>query len=371
MTTSVQSPRPTGRRGPRSTRPDDPAAPRRTPPGDGPALRLTGLTRSFGSIRAVAGIDLTVAPGEVVALLGPNGAGKSTTVDMLLGLARPDAGTVEVFGRSPQQAVRDGLVGAMLQSGALLPDVTVGPLVATIAGLQSNPIRTAVALERAGISDLAGRSTNKLSGGQVQRVRYALAIVADPDLIVLDEPTVAMDVTTRRAFWATMREYTDAGRTVLFATHYLEEADAYADRVVLMRAGRIVADGTAAEIKNQVAGRTVSADLRDAAGAGRTGDPGDTGPGVLAARLAALPGATGVEERGVRHLVHSSDSDATLRALLAQFPGARDIEVAGADLEDAFLALPGDGTPPDAPVVAGRDTRTDARTARRNGEAAR
>lgn len=295
----------------------------------GPALEIVGITRSFGAVRAVAGIDLTVAPGEVVALLGPNGAGKSTTVDMLLGLTRPDAGTVAIFGRTPQQAVREGLVGAMLQSGALLPDVTVGQLVSTIAGLQRHPIRSAIALERAGIADLAGRSTNKLSGGQVQRVRYALAIVTDPDLIVLDEPTVAMDVTTRRAFWATMREYTGAGRTVLFATHYLEEADAYADRVVLMRAGRIVADGTAAQIKNRVSGRTVSADLREYA------------RGDLVAALAALPGAGAVEERGVRHLVRSSDSDATLRALLAQFPAAHDIEVAGTDLEDAFLVLTG------------------------------
>lgn len=293
----------------------------------GPALEITGLTRSFGTVRAVAGIDLAIAPGEVVALLGPNGAGKSTTVDMLLGLTRPDAGSVRIFGRTPQQAVREGLVGAMLQSGALLPDVTVGQLVSTIAGLQRHPIRSAVALERAGITDLAGRSTNKLSGGQVQRVRYALAIVTDPDLIVLDEPTVAMDVSTRRAFWATMRDYTLQGRTVLFATHYLEEADAYADRVVLMRSGRIVADGTAAQIKNRVSGRTVSADLRDHAGPD------------LEAALARLPGAGAVEERGVRHFVRSSDSDATLRALLSQFPEARDIEVAGTDLEDAFLAL--------------------------------
>jgi ABC-2 type transport system ATP-binding protein len=303
--------------------------PSRSHPGGGPALEMTGLTRSFGAVHAVVGIDLTVAAGEVVALLGPNGAGKSTTVDMLLGLTRPDAGSVRVFGRTPQQAVREGLVGAMLQSGALLPDVTVGQLVSTIAGLQRHPIRSSVALERAGIADLAKRSTNKLSGGQVQRVRYALAIVTDPDLIVLDEPTVAMDVGTRRAFWATMRDYTDEGRTVLFATHYLEEADAYADRVILMRAGRIVADGTAAQIKNQVSGRTVSADL-------------SASVGDIEQRLAALPGVTAVSRQGVRHRLHTTDSDATLRALLSTFDEAHDIEVSGADLEDAFIALTGD-----------------------------
>jgi len=289
------------------------------------ALALTGLHRSFGDVRAVDGVSLTVAPGEVVALLGPNGAGKSTTVDMVLGLTRPDSGTVRIFGREPRDAVREGLVGAMLQSGALPPDVTVGQLVATIAGLQRRPSDPAEALERAGIADLTKRSTNKLSGGQVQRVRYALAIVADPDLILLDEPTVAMDVTTRRSFWATMREYTAAGKTVVFATHYLEEADAYADRVVLMRDGRIVADGTAAQIKNSVSGRVVSFAL--AAGAGVPAD------------LSTLPGVTAVEERGDRHLLRSADSDTTLRALLADHPDAHDIEVAGVDLEDAFVAL--------------------------------
>lgn len=291
-----------------------------------PAVALTDLRRSFGTVRAVDGVSLTVAPGEVVALLGPNGAGKSTTVDMLLGLTRPDSGTVTLFGLEPREAVRRGLVGAMLQTGALLPDVTVGQLVATVAGLQGRPSSPARALELAGIADLAKRSTNKLSGGQVQRVRYALAIVADPDLLLLDEPTVAMDVTTRRAFWATMREYTAEGKTVVFATHHLEEADAYADRVVLMRAGRVVADGTAAQVKNSVSGRVVSFAL----------------PRDAAADLAALAGVSGVETRGERHLLRSADSDATLRALLTQLPDAHDIEVTGVDLEDAFLALTAD-----------------------------
>jgi len=307
------------------------AAPPRPDPAAA-ALSLSGLHRSFGSVRAVDGVSLTVAPGEVVALLGPNGAGKSTTVDMVLGLTRPDSGTVQVFGRDPRDAVREGLVGAMLQSGALLPDVTVGELVATIAGLQRGRSDPAEALERAGITDLAKRPTNKLSGGQVQRVRYALAIVADPDLILLDEPTVAMDVTTRRAFWSTMREYTAAGKTVVFATHYLEEADAYADRVVLMRAGRIVADGTAAEVKNSVSGRVVSFALP------ATADP--------APDLSALPGVTAVDRHGERHLLRSADSDTTLRALLADHPAAHDIEIGGVDLEDAFVALTSDETDP-------------------------
>ena len=303
------------------------------------ALELTDLHRCFGSVRAVDGISLTVAPGEVVALLGPNGAGKSTTVDMILGLTRPDRGSVRLFGQDPSEAVVAGVVGAMLQTGALLPDVTVGQLVSTIAGLQRRPADPAAALRRAGITDLARRSTNRLSGGQVQRVRYAMAIVADPDVLLLDEPTVAMDVTTRRSFWARMRDYTAAGKTVVFATHYLAEADAYADRVVLMRAGRIVADGTAAEIKNSVSGRIVSF-------AGASGASGGSG-GSGGEHLDELPGVTAVERRGDRVLLRSADSDTTLRAVLAEIPGAHDLEVTGVDLEDAFLALTGTTDPTD------------------------
>src|SRR6478672_8705331 len=226
---------------------------------DGAAIRLTGLRKSFGHIQAVRGVDLDIAPGEVVAFLGPNGAGKSTTIDMLLGLTKPDAGTVRVFGSRPVDAVQAGRVGAMLQGGALLPDVTVRELVGMFAALHRRPMPVPKAMELAGITDIAGQKTTKLSGGQAQRVRYALALVPDPDLLVLDEPTVAMDVEVRRSFWASMREYTESGRTVLFATHYLDEADAFAERVVVLADGTIVADGTGAQIKASVAGRTISA----------------------------------------------------------------------------------------------------------------
>lgn len=206
------------------------------------AVRLAGLRKTYGDTVAVDGLDLEVAPGEIVALLGPNGAGKSTTVDLILGLSRPDAGTVAVFGRGPRDAVDDGLVGAMLQDGAMLEDATVGEMVALFAAVHPHPLPVADVLERAGLTDLAGRQATELSGGQAQRVRFALALVPDPDLLVLDEPTVAMDVATRREFWAAMRRFVAAGRTVLFATHYLDEADGFADRVVLLRDGRVVAD---------------------------------------------------------------------------------------------------------------------------------
>lgn len=284
------------------------------------------LHKSFGKTQAVRGVDLTVAPGEVVAFLGPNGAGKSTTIDLLLGLTTPDSGSVSLFGTDPVTAVRAGRVGAMLQSGALLPDVTVKELISTFAALHRHPMSVAEAMSRAEITEIAGQKTTKLSGGQSQRVRYALALVPSPDLLVLDEPTVAMDVEVRRAFWASMRDFTGSGRTVLFATHYLEEADDFADRVVVLAQGRIVADGSGAQIKATVTGRTISI-VVDA-------DP---------AAIAALAGVSAVERQGPRYLLHCNDSDRAVRALVAQFSDAHDIEISSGNLEDAFLELTGAG----------------------------
>jgi ABC-2 type transport system ATP-binding protein len=291
---------------------------------------LSGLRKSYGDVRAVDGVDLVIAPGEVVALLGPNGAGKSTTVDVLLGLTPPDRGGVSVFGRTPREAVVDGTVGAMLQNGSLLDDATVAETVGLVAALHRAPLPIAEALARADVADLANRRCTGLSGGQAQRVRFALALVCDPDLLVLDEPTVAMDVETRRRFWRGMREYTDSGRTVLFATHYLEEAQEFADRVVLMRSGRVVADGSVAEVRATASGRTLRAVV----------------PGAAPTALEALPGVRAVEVRGDAVALACSDSDAALRALLATWPAAHDVEITAVGLEDAFLVLTAPGGTP-------------------------
>jgi ABC-2 type transport system ATP-binding protein len=305
---------------------------------DRPAgVALRGAAKSFrtrrGVVSAVQGIDVSMAPGETVALLGPNGAGKSTTIDMILGLTRPDRGTVSTLGRRPRQAVDDGLVGAMLQAGALIRDVTVRELIALTASLYPNALDVDQALELVGIHDIAERRTQKLSGGQAQRVRFALAIAADPELLVLDEPTVGMDVESRRAFWTSMRAFAGRGRTVLFATHYLEEADAYADRAVLMADGRIVADGSTGAIRALVGSRTIRATLPDR----------DDG-------LADLPGVVNVDRRGDAVVLTCSDSDVAIRSLLAEHPEARDIEIAGAALEDAFVELTrSNGEPVGAP----------------------
>ncbi|HET7556264.1 MAG TPA: ABC transporter ATP-binding protein [Gaiellaceae bacterium] len=293
-------------------------------------IELRGLEKTYaspaGPVHAVRGMDVEVHEGETVALLGPNGAGKSTTVDILLGLQRPDAGTVAVFGGPPERAVGGGRVGAMLQDGGVLRDLAVGELVAMMAALFPRPLEVDEALRLAQLSGLSDRRTERLSGGERQRLRFAVALVSDPDLLVLDEPTVGMDVESRRAFWSTIRELSGRGKTFLFATHYLEEADAYADRVVLMAQGRVVADGPPTEIKAIVGSRTIRATL----------------PSVPLEELERLPGVTHAERRGESVALACSDSDVALRELLARHPEARDIEVRGAGLEDAFVQLTAD-----------------------------
>jgi ABC-2 type transport system ATP-binding protein len=287
-----------------------------------PTVRLRAVHKNFGQVRAVRGLDLTVHPGEVVAFLGPNGAGKTTTIDMMLGLSRPSSGTVEVYGMPPADAVSRGLVTAVMQNGGLLRDLTVGETVRLVATLFADTHPVDEVLRRAGIADIAGRRVGKCSGGQQQRLRFALALLPDPELLVLDEPTTGMDVEGRREFWSAIREDTKLGRTVLFATHYLEEADAYADRIVLLSRGRIVADGTASEVKALAAGRIVRATLN----------------GAEAPSLESVPGADSVEVRGDTVLVHATDSDAVARYLLNRTP-AHDLEITARNLEDAFLAL--------------------------------
>jgi ABC-2 type transport system ATP-binding protein len=291
------------------------------------AIEIHGLHKNFGAVQAVRGIDLRVAAGEIVAFLGPNGAGKTSTIDMILGLSHPSAGQVSVFGMQPRPAITRGLVSAVLQTGGLLKDLTVGETARYTASLFSQSLPVDEVLRRAGIADIADRRVGKASGGEQQRLRFALALLPDPELLILDEPTSGMDVEGRRSFWAAIRQDAALGRTVLFATHYLEEADEYADRVVLIRRGEIVADGTAAQVKALAAGRTVRATL----------------PGADEAALRNLPGADSVEVRGDTVLIHSSDSDAVARYLLPSTP-AKDLEITARGLEEAFLALTSDET---------------------------
>jgi ABC-2 type transport system ATP-binding protein len=290
------------------------------------AITFTGVSKSYGTVRAVESLDLEIGTGQTVALLGPNGAGKSTSIGMLLGLVRPTAGEVRVFGGSPDSAVRGGRIGAMLQDGELVPGLSVREIVDFVRGLYPDPMSLEEILTLANLTDLAKRRGDQLSGGQAQRVRFALAIAGAPGLLVLDEPTSAMDVESRRAFWTSMRAYAEGGRTILFATHYLEEADQNADRVIVVARGKVVADGTAQEIKAAAGGSTVSFTIGEQSASG----------------LDTLPGVSTVEVHGTSARLRTSDPDATVQALYATGIQVRGLEVKGAGLEDAFLSLTGD-----------------------------
>jgi ABC-2 type transport system ATP-binding protein len=285
-----------------------------------------GLAKSYGSTPALAGLDLRVATGETVAVLGPNGAGKTTTIGMLLGLLSPSAGQVKVLGRPPSQAVADGLVGAMLQDAGLMPGARVGELLAMVRGLYPRPLPLDELAATADLESLLGRRIDRLSGGQAQRVRFAVAIAGDPLLLVLDEPTAAMDVQARRNFWRQIQGFAARGRTVLFATHYLHEADDAADRVVVIAAGRKIADGPPAALKAEFGAREVRFIL----------------PQGSHALLAALDGVHAVEQHGERVTLHSSDTDATVRSLVNSGLRWSGMEVGGLDLESSFLRLLGE-----------------------------
>ncbi|MFI9261657.1 ABC transporter ATP-binding protein [Streptomyces sioyaensis] len=289
-----------------------------------PVVSFRQVSKAYGAVRAVADLDLELYPGETVALLGPNGAGKSSTLDLLLGLRTADAGRVTLFGTTPQRAIEQGRVGAMLQSGGLMEGVKVRELVKLACDLHPRGHPLDEVLAAAGLTDIADRTVDKLSGGQEQRVRFAMATAGAGDLIVLDEPTTGMDVSARQTFWGAMRRQADQGRTVLFATHYLEEADAIADRVIVLHRGRVLADGTAAEIKARAGARRIAFDL--------------DGP-IDREALLGLPSLTSLEVSGRTVRIQSQDADATVHALYGLGCYPHHLEVSGLGLEQAFLAL--------------------------------
>ncbi|WP_350269972.1 ABC transporter ATP-binding protein [Brevibacterium sp. CBA3109] len=313
------------------------------------AVVLDHLTKRFGDLTAVDDIDLSIRPGEVVAFLGPNGAGKTTTIDMLLGLSQPTTGSVEVFGMTPRQAVSRGLVSSVMQTGGLLDDLTVAETVEYTSAIFASSLDVDVVLARAGITDIAKSTVKKCSGGQKQRLRFAMALLPDPALIVLDEPTTGMDVIGRRDFWHEMRADALQGKTILFATHYLEEADEFADRVILVANGRIVADGPAHEIRSMASAKTVSATLplddadhpNLAEAIGASDRSADTGGTALLNLLGGLAGVESVEAQGRRLKMRTTDSDAAARALLDN--ACTDLEISSHSLEDAFISLTSKG----------------------------
>jgi ABC-2 type transport system ATP-binding protein len=287
-------------------------------------LELSGVARRFGDVIAVDDVSLAVRRGEMVALLGPNGAGKSTLLEMVLGLRRPDRGAIRVLGTSTAKATAGGRVGAMLQEGGLPPGTRVAELVDLVRRMYPRPLALAEALRLTGLEPLAERRVERLSGGEQQRVRLALALAGRPELLVLDEPTAAMDVAARRSFWSAARLYVAGGRSLVFATHRLEEADDVADRVIVMAGGRVVADGEPAEIKARAGG---SSTVRFAA------------DGVPLEILERLPAVERAETAHGRVSLRTRDPDRTVRALMDAVPAAQGLEVTGTELEEAFVAL--------------------------------
>ncbi|GAA1671739.1 ABC transporter ATP-binding protein [Citricoccus zhacaiensis] len=294
------------------------------------ALHATGVHRQFGSgagaVRAVNGVDLQIQRGEIVALLGPNGAGKTTFLDLVLGFTAPTSGSLTVLGMPPKQAVLEGRVGAVLQTGGLLSDLTVKETMSMVAACQPRHIPVETALERAGAAQIAGRKVRKCSGGEQQRLRFALALLTEPDLLLLDEPTAGMDVRARKEFWETMQAEAERGRTVVFATHFLQEASDFADRIVLMRAGRKVVDGPVDEVID-TGHRTVSC-VWDGPGT----------PEEAAVKL-GLPDAVAHQNGRVRFTAQDTDR---LAGFLLSTGLAHDLTIAAASLDEVFLDLTSD-----------------------------
>lgn len=297
------------------------------------AVSLTGLTKTFSTsrtkVQAVKGIDLQIPTGQIVAFLGPNGAGKTTTIDMILGLTKPTAGATKILGLDPPQAVSSGRVSAVLQTGGLLRDMTVKETVTVIASMHGKSDRINEVMERTGLTRIAKRRVGKCSGGEQQRIKFALALLPDPDVLILDEPTAGMDVMARREFWSTMRSEATQGRTVIFATHYLEEAQNFAERTILMSQGKIVADGATAELRQLISGRTLSASFTSE-------DQGE--------QAATFDQSVQITERnGSRFAFQCQNSDRFAAALLGEYQ-AYDLEISSPSLEDAFIQLTKDAS---------------------------
>jgi ABC-2 type transport system ATP-binding protein len=292
-----------------------------------PIVELRDITKRYGSVEALAGLDLDVMPGEIVAVLGPNGAGKTSAIAIMLGLRQPTAGTVRIFGRDPLHAGVRARIGAMLQESGIPATLKVGEVVDLFRAYYPLALPRDDVLAAADLLDLRDRPAGKLSGGQRQRLYFALAIAGDPDLLFLDEPTVGMDVAARRAFWDRIRALGELGKTVLFSTHLLDEADALATRIVLIDRGRVVATGTPAEIKARVAGKQIRV------------------RGSLSTdALVAIPGVTSVTRNGGYHLLTAGDAMPVLRHLMTLGPLVEEVTVEDAGLEAAFLGLTDKGT---------------------------
>jgi ABC-2 type transport system ATP-binding protein len=291
--------------------------------------RLAGVSKNYGDIHALRNVTLDVHAGEVVAVLGPNGAGKTTAVKLLLGLAATSAGTVTVFGGDPRDPANRTRTGAMLQVGRVPETLRVREHIDLFSSYYPSPLPLAETIRGAGLEGLEKRPFGELSGGQKQRLLFALAICGSPDLLFLDEPTVGMDVEARRILWDQVRQLVARGKTVLLTTHYLQEADALADSIVVIDQGSIIAEGAPAEIKARTAGRQVRCVTK-----------------LPIATVCSLPGVRAARSDRGAFVIHTSEAEGVVRELMLRDPHLRELEVSNGGLEEAFLALTQNGDKP-------------------------
>jgi len=283
---------------------------------------LAGVNKNYGEVRALSGVDFKVRAGEVVALLGPNGAGKTTAVKLLLGLMQPNSGKVRIFGADPTNPENRLRTGAMLQVGRVPETLRVREHIDLFSTYYRKHLPVAEVLAAAGLEKLSDRKFGDLSGGQKQRVLFALAICGDPDLLFLDEPTVGLDVEARRMLWDEIRRLVSRGKTVLLTTHYLQEADALADRIAVINQGKIIAEGTPSEIKAQTSGKKIRCVTS-----------------LSLEVLRRIPGVREVFEDREAVEIHATEAEAIVRELLSRDAGLTGLEISSAGLEEAFLAL--------------------------------
>jgi len=296
---------------------------------------LSGVTKKYGEITALSGVSLNVRAGELLAVLGPNGAGKTTAVRLMLGLSKPLSGQVAVFGRDPRTAAARGRIGAMLQVAKVPETLKVKEHIDLFRSYYANPLSLLATLEAAGLEGMEDRLFGALSGGQKQRVLFALAICGNPDLLFLDEPTVGLDITTRHLIWQRIRMLVQQGRTVVLTTHYFEEVDALADRVIVLNHGVIVAAGTSAEIKSRTAQRKIRCATR-----------------LRPSDVETIPEVSGVSEQEGRMEILTSQVEPVLRELFIRDPNLSGLEVSNSTLEDAFLKIVETGKPEEQEMTA-------------------
>ncbi|WP_274648708.1 ABC transporter ATP-binding protein [Paenibacillus humicola] len=290
------------------------------------AIELRHVTKVYKGKKAVDDLSLTVEEGSVVALLGPNGAGKTTTVSMILGLQQPTSGEVKLLGGAPGDRGIRSRIGAMLQEVSVIDNLKVSETIRLFRSFYDNPMPLEQLLRISGLEDEKDKIASSLSGGQQRRLGFALAAAGDPEVLFLDEPTVGMDVTSRQLFWDTVRAMATRGRTIILTTHYLEEADSIADRVVVINNGRLVADGTPSQIKAETTGRIISF---------------TAGATLTTEKLHSVPGVRDVEWNGRRVKLYSGDTDRLIAELIGRRVEMKDIEIQSGGLEEAFQSLVG------------------------------